>query len=156
MKISKNFDIRELVPKEIWDLYGEKSVWFIDPRTISFLQELRDILEELYPGRISVNVNTWYNGGSRTKSGYRMPNEELGAKFSQHKFGRAVDIQVFIMNGANRSQMNPVEVNRIIFNHEKRLMDKGLTTVENVEFTKTWNHLDCRPTNMTKLLIVNP
>ena len=60
------------------------------------------------------------------------------------------------MNGANRSQMNPVEVNRIIFNHEKRLMDKGLTTVENVEFTKTWNHLDCRPTNMTKLLIVNP
>ena len=156
MKVSKNFDIRELVPETIWDTYGERSVWFIDPRTISFLQELRDIFEEIYPGNVSININTWHTGGSRTKSGFRLPNETTGAKFSQHKFGRAVDIQVFVGNSKNRSQLDSKEVNRIIFANEQRLMAKGLTTVENVEYTKGWNHLDCRPTGLSKLLVVNP
>ena len=156
MKISKNFDIRELVPDSIWDTYKERSIWFIDPRVISFLQELRDILEEIYPGRVSVNVNTWSNGGNRTKSGYRLPNETTGAKFSQHKFGRAVDVQVFINTSGGRTQIESKEINRIIFANEKRLMDKGLTTVENVEYTKGWNHLDCRHTGLDKLLVVNP
>ena len=156
MKVSNNFDIRELVPETIWDAYGERSVWFIDPRTIAFLQELRDIFEEIYPKQVSIVINNWHMGGNRSKSGFRLPTETMGAKFSQHKFGRAVDIQVFVGNSKDRSQLDSKEVNRIIFANEQRLMAKGLTTVENVEYTKGWNHLDCRPTGLSKLLIVNP
>jgi len=156
MKVSNSFDIRELVPEAIWDVYGERSVWFIDPRTIAFLQELRDILEEIYPKQVSVVVNNWHTGGNRSKSGFRLPTETIGAKFSQHKFGRAVDIQVFVGNSKDRTQLDSKEVNRIIFVNEQRLMAKGLTTVENVEYTKGWNHLDCRPTGLSKLLVVNP
>jgi len=156
MKVSNSFDIRELVPEAIWDVYGERSVWFIDPRTIAFLQELRDILEEIYPKQVSVVVNNWHTGGNRSRSGFRLPTETIGAKFSQHKFGRAVDIQVFVGNSKDRTQLDSKEVSRIIFVNEQRLMAKGLTTVENVEYTKGWNHLDCRPTGLSKLLVVNP
>jgi hypothetical protein len=41
--------------------------------------------------------------------------------------------------------------------HEDEFVSQGLiTTVENIDFTLTWLHIDCRNTGIDKLLIVNP
>lgn len=142
MMISENFDLREFVPKSIYDAFGEGSIKFIDKRIVDVVQLLRDL-----SGR-SVVVNNWHTGGSYSESGYRVPDTKTGAKYSQHKFGRAADVKV--------SGMTPKEVVALIIKNEKMFMDLGLTTIENTNATPSWAHLDCRWTGKSKILFVNP
>ena len=143
--ISANFKIQEFVPKEIYDVYGDRSIMFIDKRIIDIVQALRDI-----SGRPIV-INNWHTsspGNKYNESGYRKPDTKTGAKYSQHKFGRAADVKV--------SGMNPKDVVNLILKNEMYFVNLGLTTIENVEHTPTWVHLDCRWTGLDKINFVNP
>jgi hypothetical protein len=156
MRASKSFTWQELVSREVFQELGERCSILFDRRIIDVLQELRDIFEELYPNNTYIVVNNWNSGGQRQQSGYRHRDTSVGAEYSQHRFGRAVDVQVFVKNSKGTRQLTSKEVNDVIFKNKKRLMDKGLTTVENFAFTNGWNHLDCRHTGMSDLLVVNP
>ena len=72
----------------------------------------------------------------------------LGAKLSQHRYGRAIDIQV--------AGMDPQEVYDYILKHADVFRAVGLTTMEDVRDTPTWNHLDVRQTDQAEILIVRP
>jgi len=160
MQLTKNFKLQEFVPKATYEKYGANAKWYITQTIVDIAQEMADILEELYPNSY-ITINNWHSGGPRQYSGYRPPdadsrNKKLnfkGAFESQHKFGRAIDIQCFKKGGI---QIPSKEVNKIIFDNEKRLMAKGLTTVENFEFTNGWVHADCRWTGLPNILVVNP
>lgn len=160
MQLTKNFKLQEFVPKATYEKYGINAKWYITQTIVDIAQEMADILEELYPNSY-ITINNWHSGGSRQYSGYRPPdadsrNKKLnfkGAFESQHKFGRAIDIQCFKKGGI---QLTSKEVNKIIFDNEKRLMDKGLTTVEDFADTNGWSHLDCRWSDLPNILVVNP
>lgn len=142
MKLTKDFYLSELVPKIIIEQFGDKGIWFINPKIVNVVQWLRD-----HVGR-SITINNWHDGGSRDESGFRLPKTLTGGKLSQHKFGNAVDILV--------EGMSPIEVMDIITLNFGVLNSLGLTAVEDVVFTKTWNHLDCRFTKEKELIIVKP
>jgi len=87
------------------------------------------------------------NGGTFINSGFRSPLCDVGAHFSQHKFGRAADLKL--------DGITPEEVRRdIIANFNLYREKTAITTIE--AQTPTWLHVDVRFTNMEHLLIVNP
>jgi hypothetical protein len=142
MKLSDNFDIEEFVPKAIFAGWNKRSIMFLDPRLIALAEFHRTFFD------LPVYVNNWDSGGAFSLRGFRPPNTTTGGNLSQHKFGRAYD--------SNTSGMTAKEVYDVILANEKAFMKAGLTTMENVDFTKGWNHLDIRWTGLDHILIVNP
>lgn len=143
-KVSKNFYLDEFVPKSIYKRYGAKSIWLLDPRLIGLAQELRTFLG------VPITINNWGTGGRRKNSGYRTPRASVGAYYSQHKFGRAIDIQIKLADLDMNSYEDLREVIRINFAHFNKF---GLTTIE--KSTPTWLHVDMRQTGMQELFEVN-
>jgi len=143
MKVSDNFTIQEFVPKEIYQIYSERSIWFVDQRLIDGMQWLRE-----YFGA-SITINNWHTGGTLQNRGFRHPTTTTGARLSQHKFGRACDFNVA---GLTAKQT-----------FDKIRNDWGIisghtffTTMEDVQYTPTWTHIDGRDTGSMELLIVKP
>lgn len=97
---------------------------------------------------VPVTVNNWHTGGQFSERGFRLPNTSIGAKLSQHKFGRACDFNV--------KGMTPDEVRADILNHQDEFIAAGLTTIEAGEYAPTWVHADCRFTRSDEILIVKP
>lgn len=96
MKANKYFDIKELVPKEVYEELGEeKSLALLDSRALKALEEVREILG------IPLICNNWASGGSRNYCGYRQPDCKIGAKNSQHKKGNAFDLISNKMSASN-------------------------------------------------------
>lgn len=145
MKISADFDIREFVPEATWKRHGRKSIRFIDPKVIAIAQHLRDLTNA------PVVINNWdnYSLVKYEFSGYRPPTTRIGAKESQHRFGRAIDVKV--------GGMKTRDVYNLVMAHSSEFLKLGLTTIEDVDFTPTWLHLDCRNIGDKKeLLIIKP
>ena len=137
MKVSKNFSLKEFVCEKTWEKYGEKALWFIDPRIISSAQTLRDIL------RVPLTINSWANGGNRQESGLRIPEHKNYNPKSQHTFGRAVDI----ITGAYTAESLRKHIleNQFLYPHIKAM-----------ELKVDWLHIDCRNTNQEEILLFNP
>lgn len=82
---SKYFKLYELLPKELY--VDEEKGWdMIDAKLIETLDKIRGMLG------VPLICNNWYWGGSRNYCGYRPKDCKIGAKFSQHKQGNAVDL----------------------------------------------------------------
>ncbi len=139
MKISDHFHLEELVPKAIFEQYGARSKWFIDPQLIVAIEWIRTRYGK------AMTINNWSNGGSFQNRGFRTPTTTVGARLSQHKFGRAADFNI--------DGMTSQEVFTDLVGISEQL---PFTTIENVAYTPTWSHIDCRWTGGDSLLIVAP
>lgn len=135
----KYFELHELVDKETWTKLGAKSIWMLNEKAVKGLEALREAIGK------PITVNNWYWGGNLENRGYRSIYSTTGAKFSQHRVGNAFDINV--------KGMSSDEVNEYI---QKNYHKFGITTVEDINFTPTWTHIDFRFTNQKELLIVKP
>lgn len=140
MKLTENFYLQEFVPPDIFEQFGDNSLWFIDRRMVLFAQMLRTDLGK------PITVNNWHTGGQYKESGYRRPDSTTGGDLSQHKLKAALDIKV--------SGMAPMEVREYL----KRNFYKynglfGFSTIE--KDTPTWVHIDNRWTGLNFLLEVN-
>ena len=143
MKVSKNFIIQEFVPQSVYTQFGDKSIWFVDINLINLAQAVRDFFGA------TVTINNWHTKGILQNRGYRIPMTNVGGNMSQHKFGRAIDINV--------SGLTAQQVYKTILDNESVFMSYGLTTMEDIAFTATWTHLDIRNTGMlTRIFIVKP
>jgi hypothetical protein len=135
-ELDTSFIIQEFVPPGIWQVWKEKSIWFINPNMILFAQWLKDQTDS------TVTINDWAFGGSYQFSGLRPFDCKTGAKMSQHRFGNAIDIKVKGWTAEN--------IRDLIRQHWKFLYDKfGLTTIE--MNTPTWVHADFRYTGLNYL-----
>ena len=135
--LGTSFITQEFVPPETYKRWGEKSVWFINPRIVLFLQWIKD-----QTGGSKVTVNNWYWGGKRKYSGYRPPDCKVGAEESSHKRSDGVD---FIVDG-----FSPIQIRKLMKDNFEYLHKKfGLTGYELK--TKTWTHGDFRWTNSNQL-----
>jgi uncharacterized protein YcbK (DUF882 family) len=122
--VSKNLNSWEVMPK---DMAGKNWKIFIDEKVVDVFQFLRDRFG-------SITVNTWKSGGGSQYRGYRPADCGVGAKYSQHKFGRALDL-VF-------NDVECAEVYDWIMNNQEECYSVGLRRVENAHLTKTWLHID--------------
>ncbi len=146
VKISNHFDVRELVPPEVFQIFGENSAWFVSPQLLQVLDLLRFKLAR------PIIVNDWHVGGQYKYSGFRPRHCSIGAAYSMHRMGLAADIKV--------QGLSPKDMLAAVLDSRNVLMPLGLSTVENINFTPTWLHIDCRPRTerhpVDGFLIVDP
>ena len=138
LQVTKSFNLAELVSPEYYNMFGDKSLQFLQVPAIMFLQKFRD-----YVGR-PVLVNNWIDGGNLQYGGLRPFNCKTGASLSIHKFGGAFDPKVEGMTGA--------EMRQIIIDKWDTHFKGTITTIE--DGTEGWLHGDCRNTGSDKLLII--
>lgn len=142
MKITNNIYLEELVSKDTFSKFGDKAIWFIDPRLPILLQKIRDHFGK------TIMVNNWKQGGQFNNRGFRTPNSGVGGSLSQHIFGRAAD---FNIDGVNDAEVDDELVKKF-----ELFKPYGLTTIEDKSFTDGWTHVDMRTTNSETILIVKP
>jgi len=140
MKISANFDVRELVPPEIWSVYKERSVKFVDQRIVNLLEAIRTLC-----GNKSVTVNNWHYGGKFRYRGYRPPECKVGAIKSMHRIFKAVDFDV--------EGMTAEEVRGVIRMNQVELMKLGLRRMES---GVSWVHIDTKETGLQTIKEFKP
>lgn len=142
-KISTYFYLYELVPKEIYERWGERSISFLDKKILLLADFIRDRF-----GKPMI-INNWHEGGLFSYRGFRQRSCEVGGDLSQHRFGRAIDFNI--------SGLTAQEVYKDIIDNQDMYMKAGATTVEGIEFTTGWTHIDIRQLlEINKLLIVKP
>lgn len=130
----KNFTIEELVPPDVLQDIGEELCWgLLDERLLVTIDALREVYGPM-------TINNWHIGGNRRQCGFRN-DEGTGAKYSQHRFGRAADLLP--------KNKKPAEIRADILKNPKKF--GFITAMENVE---GWLHIDVR--NCEAIKVFNP
>src|SRR4029079_2726514 len=140
--ISKHFKIEEFVPKIIFTEFGVNAKWFIRPELITTAEFIREWFDA------PMIINNWKTGGDFQFRGFRPCSYSGGGALSQHRLGCAIDYNI--------KGLTPQRVFKEIMDHQNQFRIGGVTTMEDVIYTKTWTHNDIRNTGLTKLLIVKP
>ena len=132
MYIPKHFKLYELLPARIYNQINHAIAWYLfDERIL----KAADLLRGRYGKMI---INDWYWGGENHYRGWRPPDCTVGAKYSQHRFGRALDL-IPVENNVEEIRQD------IIASPES--FDYLITTVE---VGVSWLHIDCRNWNVAK------
>lgn len=165
-QISKSFDIREFVPKSIYDVWGERSTWFVNPLCVKVAEFYKSFFLTYYKNKLGndkvsnvlIVVNNWHTGGVRQFSAIRPPYEKTGAELSQHRFNNAFDCEIIIVFAdGKRQEADYNEIHKVIQANEAEFMANGVTCVESVEIATGWLHTDFRwIPNQKHILIVKP
>ena len=123
MKTCTYFVIQELVPAPVWHERGELAWELLDTRLLDNLDSLREQLDT------PLTVNDWHTNGNRTQSGLRQYGSDYYSGYSQHTFGRAVDVIGFDAEEIRRK----IREREIILPHPASF-ERGVT----------WLHMDVR------------
>jgi hypothetical protein len=126
-----NFTIEELVDRATFEARGNKSWELLCPRALMTLQDIRNHFGA------PVTVNTWARGGNFSQRGLRSPLANVGSQYSQHKFGRAFDLDV--------QGMSAEEVRQEII-RAKNEDPKKFPYMAAIELGVNWFHFDTRNT----------
>lgn len=137
--IPKFFQPYELVPKATYESLKNKPwiIWqLFDPRVLYTADKIRECYGKMI-------ANTWYWGGIHQFRGWRGSRCPVGARWSQHKFGRAEDLI-------------PVEVTAEEIRRDIKVGKNGhiFQYITCIEDKIGWLHFDTR--NYKGLLIVTP
>ncbi|RMH12697.1 MAG: hypothetical protein D6698_15070 [Gammaproteobacteria bacterium] len=123
-KLSENFYLEELVEPDILKKVGVRARDFLHPTLVVMLEELRK-----FTGPIT--INDWVFNGSFQYSGLRGPKCPIGALYSSHRFGTAVDV---------KCKKQPEEVVGYILDNAD--LFQMVTRIENPSHTPTWTHIE--------------
>lgn len=135
---SKHFRIEELVPKELFDLLHEDTLWAIfDDDLIIAL----DTIKEKFSNG-TMTVNNWLWNGNRSQSGIRTKESKYYSPTSQHSKGCAIDC-VF-------SEYNAEEVRKYIVENREEF-----PTITRLEDKVSWLHFDTKPTGQKEIYLFN-
>lgn len=133
------FTAEELVPPSVFNELGQRAVSLcIDERVMEVLRQLR---MDYGP----VTVNDWKWGGRFTERGYRPPTAASGAKWSQHRFGRAADC---VFKDADVKTVRAEVIAKCKAGHPVYGLIRG------IEDGVTWLHFDVR--NIPSLQVFRP
>lgn len=137
------FIIEEFIPRNIFEMFAENSMWFIDIRNVEGMIFLRKYFDA------PITLNNWHAGGNLQYRVFRPPyvKPKGGGTLSQHYRGIASDFNV--------KGLEPKEVGKRLIDDQKTIMENTFfTTIENPDHTPTWTHIDGRWHNSVELLIV--
>lgn len=136
MYAPKHFDIKELVPPDIFQNRGEQSIQLIDERVLITLDKLRETF-----GSCTVNDWPFSTDCHYTQSGLRTPDSDVYSPTSQHTFGRAMDCKFKEYTG--QEIRNHVIENRALFPY-----------ITFIEDDVSWFHFDVR--NCERITLWSP
>lgn len=146
------FDVREWVDQRTWEALGPQSASLIDPRIVHVADQLR--IDTDAP----LIINNWHfrkrNERLYDSSGFRAVWDRTGGQLSQHRRGFAADLK--------SKTHTPAQLQALIVARANKYLELGLTTMENLQYTPTWLHCDCRvlpsawQALATPFLIVSP
>lgn len=166
MKISQHFDVRELVPKHIWEQFGPKSTWFVNPKIVHILEFYKSFWLAYYKKKLGndtvksvlIIVNNWHVGGDKQWRGLRTAKCTEGAENSQHRYMNGFDCDIIVvMADGTRKEADYREVHQAIQSNEREFLANGITCVEDVSIATTWLHTDTRwIMDQKKILVVKP
>jgi hypothetical protein len=150
-----NFVVQEFVPESVYKNLGDSSIAVINSKLIIIAQELRRLLNiELYykyKRNIPLTINNWHTGGKFKNSGYRLPLTSVGAKFSQHKLGQAIDV---------RSNIPHWEIYNAIMRNKDFFYGLGVRRLEDPRDTKGkgfgWIHIDLKDKGQKEIITFKP
>jgi hypothetical protein len=125
----KYFALNEVVHPGAIQALGDRAWTLMDERILRGADWLRELFGPC-------TINGKFGGKGFTESGLRDPFTKTGAPFSQHKFGRALDLKFH--------KVTCKEVYDYIIRNPGQARENGITTVEDIAFTGTWLHIDCR------------
>lgn len=154
MKVAADFDIREFVPETLWEQFGPKCIWFINPTIITLAQFYKDYFSGYFQQEVNIIINDWLWGGRFDERGYRYPKSETGSKLSFHRGGLCSAFDCEIRIAETGEEIEPDLIREIILKNEAEFMQQGLTTLESGEYATGWIHSDCRNTGLKYILIV--
>jgi hypothetical protein len=124
-------DRNDLIPSQIMRHFGQiglDPIILIDPRLIEFYRRLLRRYPDVY-----VNVDR----GKRLFEGCGFRTGPVGAEFSQHRYGRALDLHV--------REVLLWDVYQEIKNNRGSWPE--ISTIEDIRDTPGWIHVDCRWNN---------
>jgi hypothetical protein len=124
-----NFQIYELVPKDVYHDRGDKAWALLDDRLLKFADFLR---ARFGPA----TVNDWWWGGSNQWRGLRTSDSPYYRPYSQHSFGRALDL---IFHEANCE-----DVRSWLKNNVEEWTNLGIVWSITLEEGVGWLHIDVR------------
>lgn len=133
------FCLEELVDKPLIDFYGAGALKFVDRSMALCIDRLRDAVGPLV-------INDWHVGGKFHESGVRLPMSITGARYSQHKFGRAFDLKP--------KSISVQQLYQHIVQNATRYPQ--ITAIENPARTPTWLHVDGRWHDRNGIILVEP
>lgn len=135
----KYFCLEELVDKPLIDFYGAGALKFVDRGMALCIDRLRDTVGPIV-------INDWHIGGKYFESGVRLPISNTGARYSQHKFGRAFDLKP--------KSISLQQLYQHITQNATRYPQ--ITAIENPLHTPTWLHVDGRWHDGDGIILVEP
>ena len=130
----------ELVPPELAKKGAEYCFSLFKPHFLAGLDKLREDLG------FALYVNDWAIGGHRVNCGYRMRNCNVGAPYSMHKVGGAVDLHT----------ATPDQMAALIARVRKFGGMYGIRRMENPDKTPGWCHVDCKEHGRPGLYVFDP
>ncbi len=141
-----HFAAWEVVPPEVFKVFGDRSFMFVNTRVLWTLDALRKYFDK------PVIVNTYRSGKLKTlfgdfdERGFRTPATTTGAALSPHKRGDAADCNVI--------GVGVPEVRDTILTNQNHPAFRFITRIE-AEVTG-WLHFDVVNTGQTKIITFNP
>lgn len=139
--VPEYFTPEEIFPPAVVEHFkGSESIWgLMDARILWTADALRNHF------KTPIRINNWASGGTFSQRGFR--TEYGTALFSQHKFGRALDMDV------GRIPAQEVRAELVIHHAAGSALTRFITAIED---KVNWVHIDCRNTNSSHILIFNP
>ena len=138
--IPKHFIVQELVTPHAYSRLGDSALVLMDDRILMALDAVRAIFDR------PITVNTWHTKGGFTQRGWR-DDAEVGSRFSQHRFGRAVDFDV--------QGYTAEDVRQAIIDTWR--CSEALQGITRMEAGTSWVHIDCASIDVTdKPMMFNP
>lgn len=135
MKLTKNLDLRELVPKSVWTKHGHRALRMVDAQLILAAQEIVD-----RRGWMAVTVNDWLWGGHSEQRGLRIPGQPLYRGEGAHDWGRALDLVPH--RGTERVKDLVREFHDMAASYPGKMKDLGIWRIETIDLAPTWIHID--------------
>ena len=139
----KNFKVQEIVSRETYNIHGDSILQVFNVDLIEFLDNFHSFLSNHYEGKVSIVINDWSWGGRFSQRGLRDFSYygsvyKFGQSRSQHKYGNAVDMDVYIDDVV---RISPSELRKLVI--DNRELWPRLSFIED---GVNWLHVDFRNT----------
>lgn len=151
MRLTANFFLQEFVPESVFKKFGNNATWFLCREHVESMQWLRDELTLDFGKEIRLVVNNWHTGGPHNFRGLRTETALHFNPWSQHSY--KCNASDFDSPDASDQKI----YDWMIASEKKIVANTSIRAIEDIKFTKTWNHGDSRwIPNAKGLLVVKP
>ena len=157
MRVTKHFELHEFIGPDLYNKRGRHSITLMDDRMLMLPEVEKEYFSNLYETEVFIVINDYHWGGQRDESGYRDPNTKTGAKWSQHKEGRALDSKYYYREKNGSKIWIPAnEIRLLMLQDQEFFMKHGITRLESDQYAPTWVHRDCAYTGMNHIKMIAP